>query len=321
MANSLEIISLEGKSLINTSEKFTAGRTESNKLQILDDSISRVHAEFVSFGNEWFVKDNGSTNGTSLNGVAIVPNHYTALRTNDKISLGSYHAYVNVELGNASGVNICLFKGSQYQGTFIVTEDQSFYYGGSKSVIQDNADDLNDLKFLIKYSSGKTSFSIRKIDPNIKINGINVESDTTLNDRDIVSVNNYNMLINIYEKLDGSQQDTNNSDEVELPDYIKARIGEDNWNDPLEQKRKNLTGKLTLDNLQHDDSRTEKIITKNATSELGISRFSKPSLEILKFEEQEKDKKYALYGIITLVILLGMFSVIFNVLFKIIIRS
>merc|ERR1739841_112827 len=45
----------------------TLGRTEANTIQVSDStmaSVSRVHCIFENKGNCWYIRDNGSTNGT-----------------------------------------------------------------------------------------------------------------------------------------------------------------------------------------------------------------------------------------------------------------
>ena len=47
---------------------ITIGRVEDNTIQIDDASVSSHHAELILDGEDYFLRDLGSTNGTQLNG-------------------------------------------------------------------------------------------------------------------------------------------------------------------------------------------------------------------------------------------------------------
>jgi hypothetical protein len=70
--------------------EFTAGRQGS--LVIMDDYASNQHARFQIAHGSWYVKDLGSTNGTSLNGRRI--HAAQRLKKGDKIKIG--HTVVTV---------------------------------------------------------------------------------------------------------------------------------------------------------------------------------------------------------------------------------
>jgi serine phosphatase RsbU (regulator of sigma subunit) len=62
------------------------GRASDCTIPIKDRYLSRKHAELVSAGNEWVLKDLGSANGTYLNGVRV--EHDSTLSNGDRIRLG-----------------------------------------------------------------------------------------------------------------------------------------------------------------------------------------------------------------------------------------
>ncbi|HMF44142.1 MAG TPA: GGDEF domain-containing protein [Polyangia bacterium] len=67
-------------------EKTVLGRGDKADLRLLDDGISRDHARIVREGNQMFLEDLGSTNGTHCNGERVTRQ---ALSEGDKILLGS----------------------------------------------------------------------------------------------------------------------------------------------------------------------------------------------------------------------------------------
>lgn len=50
---------------------YSVGRSLDCDIVISDPNVSRVHAEFVAAAGDVIVRDNGSTNGTRVNGVAV----------------------------------------------------------------------------------------------------------------------------------------------------------------------------------------------------------------------------------------------------------
>ena len=67
-------------------ERTIIGRGGKASIRLIDDGISREHAEIIVQGNEVFLHDLGSTNGTFCNGVKV---DTKALADGDKILVGS----------------------------------------------------------------------------------------------------------------------------------------------------------------------------------------------------------------------------------------
>ncbi len=62
---------LSGRTIEVSAEKTSVGRVEDNQVVLPDPSISSHHCELTSIGDEIFVKDLNSTNGTFINGDQI----------------------------------------------------------------------------------------------------------------------------------------------------------------------------------------------------------------------------------------------------------
>ena len=62
------------------------GRSPGSDIIIGADYVSSRHARFVLMGQNLFIEDLGSTNGTAVNGVYI--SEPTALKSGDKIAVG-----------------------------------------------------------------------------------------------------------------------------------------------------------------------------------------------------------------------------------------
>ncbi|MDQ3281118.1 MAG: SpoIIE family protein phosphatase [Acidobacteriota bacterium] len=65
---------------------ISIGRASDCSIPIKDRYLSRKHAEIISAGNAWILKDLGSANGTYLNGSRVERDEY--LKTGDRIRLG-----------------------------------------------------------------------------------------------------------------------------------------------------------------------------------------------------------------------------------------
>lgn len=73
--------------------RITIGRGEGNTCVLKDPMrmISTKHAEISGTQGVWSLCDVGSTNGTMLNGVRIVPKQEHVLHDGDRIAVGQYH--------------------------------------------------------------------------------------------------------------------------------------------------------------------------------------------------------------------------------------
>ena len=69
--------------------KITIGREADNNVVIDNKLASRHHALIQKIRDDYFLKDEESTNGTYLNGTKIPAGKYVKLNRGDKITIGS----------------------------------------------------------------------------------------------------------------------------------------------------------------------------------------------------------------------------------------
>lgn len=67
---------------------YTAGRAPSCEIACAHETISETHCKFEAFGSIWSIKDEGSKNGTFVNGKRLAPNEQSPLKFGSKIMLG-----------------------------------------------------------------------------------------------------------------------------------------------------------------------------------------------------------------------------------------
>jgi len=73
---------------IKISGQLTIGRSKKNQLRLKHPSVSRYHAVIVWQQDIFFIRDNGSSVGTYLNGHRLQPNKKEKLRHGDKVKIG-----------------------------------------------------------------------------------------------------------------------------------------------------------------------------------------------------------------------------------------
>ncbi len=68
--------------------KIRLGRDTANDIVLDDKLVSRRHAVIQKIGEEYFLEDLGSTNGTLVNGQRIPPRSYVRLALKDTVLIG-----------------------------------------------------------------------------------------------------------------------------------------------------------------------------------------------------------------------------------------
>lgn len=97
MEVSLRIHSVDGTHEVPVStNRLTLGRTDAADVVIHDPGLSRVHASINRDGDRIWVIDEGSTNGTFVNG-QLVPSTGSVLRDGDEIDLGQTTIVVSLK--------------------------------------------------------------------------------------------------------------------------------------------------------------------------------------------------------------------------------
>lgn len=94
-SNTIPLYNVKEKRFLNiTKNRITVGREKYNDIIIENKYISRNHAEFRYVNNRWFVKDNNSTEGTTVNGEKLIPEKYYLLYKDDVLEFAGEEKYI-----------------------------------------------------------------------------------------------------------------------------------------------------------------------------------------------------------------------------------
>jgi pSer/pThr/pTyr-binding forkhead associated (FHA) protein len=75
-----------GETVPLSGETITLGRGGDSTIRLDDDYVSTRHARFVTNGEEWFIEDMGSTNGTYIGSTRVT--RATAITPGTSVRLG-----------------------------------------------------------------------------------------------------------------------------------------------------------------------------------------------------------------------------------------
>lgn len=90
----------EKQKSVEIKDELTIGRSSEADLQIEDETISRIHCSIRKWGDEYYVKDMGSRNGTSVNGTPI--DDVTRIASGDTLRVGSFKIQIDVPIGKGT---------------------------------------------------------------------------------------------------------------------------------------------------------------------------------------------------------------------------
>lgn len=73
---------------------ITVGNLPEKRLRIVGEGVSRTHCQIVCEGKLWRIEDQGSRNGTKVNGTKV---QTRILKNGDKLTLGEYEITFNMQ--------------------------------------------------------------------------------------------------------------------------------------------------------------------------------------------------------------------------------
>ena len=95
------------------SSLITIGRTPDNQIVVPHAQVSSKHAQIVKEGEQLFLMDRGSANGTFVRGARIPPNQKVPIANGEKVYIGPMPLLIHVA---ASGVNVVVEDSANWAG-------------------------------------------------------------------------------------------------------------------------------------------------------------------------------------------------------------
>lgn len=86
---------LFNNSKVNLVDIITIGRSSDSNIVIDNKLTSRRHAIIQKIKDDYFLKDEGSTNGTFLNGKKVPDGRYFKLNKQDKVTIGNVNLIIS----------------------------------------------------------------------------------------------------------------------------------------------------------------------------------------------------------------------------------
>ena len=186
---------------------YTIGReAEDADIVVEHASVSRQHGVIARFGSFLLFQDIGSTNGSWINGVKLVPNKWYLLRPCDQLVLADImfcisevdEKGVKKQVSDIEIINqrtLLVLKDDKFAGEFKVPDfGRALVIGGSSCDLELEGD-LFEYPSLIAEKRGENVvvYSLAKEFP-IAINGEAIEALTALKDCDEVTLLNYTIF-------------------------------------------------------------------------------------------------------------------------------
>jgi HD-GYP domain-containing protein (c-di-GMP phosphodiesterase class II)/pSer/pThr/pTyr-binding forkhead associated (FHA) protein len=101
-----------GRAFEVAAKPVTIGRDDSQTVRVLDEGVSRAHAEVFRMGASCFVRDLNSTNGTYLNGVKVTEEQ---LKAGDEMVVGNTTFVFDVSLVEAEELGAIEYEDEAHQ--------------------------------------------------------------------------------------------------------------------------------------------------------------------------------------------------------------
>jgi Nif-specific regulatory protein len=159
IAAELEAITgpLKGNSIALSENEVSIGREPSNRVSLLDASVSRRHCLICRDGNQFKIQDLNSRNATFVNGVPVTERQ---LASGDEIKVGtSLFVFVVPEAERAKSVSTSVEfdKADASVGSTIILRKQDARYLRDREKIQPTSRTVGDLNALLRISKAVNS--------------------------------------------------------------------------------------------------------------------------------------------------------------------
>ena len=187
------------------SEETIIGRSPRSGITLPRASVSREHGKFFPVGSCWCYSDIGSTNGSWFEGRVIKKGGCVLVRPGDKVQIAD--TFVMVAKGEKdytlSSGTVVVLEGGVSVGEADISSVPAFVIGGRDANLNVNLDsssgdffqfERRGADFYIKPLSGLAALGS---DYPFSLNGIPIQEDVRLGDRDRIVFGEFQLLCNL----------------------------------------------------------------------------------------------------------------------------
>src|SRR5882762_7938139 len=95
-----------GRSFPLSGECSVVGRQHDSTICLSGNAVSRHHAQILRRGDDYYIEDLGSSNGTYLNGKRLVPHAPASFYDEDRLQIGPFLLTLQSDsVGNTTGAD------------------------------------------------------------------------------------------------------------------------------------------------------------------------------------------------------------------------
>jgi hypothetical protein len=183
------------------------GRGPGCSVTLDNTAISRQHGMFVQIRQHWFYKDLGSTNGSWLNGLPLQEGQWKLVRAGDLMQIADVAIRLRALTNEGAdslmppshGISSAIvFSNNNFQDEYPIPENGPIVVvGGPRADLRlsETEESEVDPRLVIERRDGNLEISSLGEIP-VFVNEEQVSEPMTLNDRDLVRISNYLILMN-----------------------------------------------------------------------------------------------------------------------------
>lgn len=173
------------------------GRDPAAGMVLAVEGVSRIHGSFIQGEAFWLYADEGSTNGSWLNGQRLTPAQWRVLRSGDMMQLADLMLQVQEEGGapNSARALIAVDAEGVYAEFPLPEAGEALVLGGQNGDLLIDDSDFVEPLAVVEVRDRSVLLQRHRTDTSIKINGIEAGDQAILKDNDCLQVGLFQIVL------------------------------------------------------------------------------------------------------------------------------
>lgn len=273
-ALTIESLQTETPTIITrvTSGAISLGREPENTIQLESEALSRRHAVIEAAGEEWYVCDLDSSNGTSLNGVPLMPGQLKLLRSGDQLLLADFPLLIKIDAITQRSIapELIIFNQDGYLQSYSFAAGSSFLIGNANCNLAVPGYDASAPVAKIDSIGSAFTITVPHGHGSVRLDGMEIAGTSELADRAQLVVGPYTILISI--------------PQPERADRIDA-----DWETKVRAKAQAARSRYVFGQMPNNvDGEQDPFAKTSAHGTIGVSRQSAPQIDYSSASNREK---------------------------------